>query len=63
MVVKVKMGNQKTHQVRILTEGLFDSLMEKIRNQFIDKHGFKPVDKEICEVIAKAVVEEKLFGK
>ncbi|GAI03270.1 unnamed protein product [marine sediment metagenome] len=55
------MGDQKTYQVRVLTEGLFDGLIKKIRNQFINKHGFKPKDKEICEVIAKAVIDEKLF--
>ena len=55
------MGNQKTHQIRILTGGLFDKLVEKIKAQFVNKHGFAPPDKEICEAIAKPVIEKKLF--
>ncbi len=50
-----------TKLVRIVNEGLFDKLMKKIRDQFINKHGFKPVDKEIAEAIAKAVIEKNLF--
>ncbi|MBA7493904.1 hypothetical protein ES702_04469 [subsurface metagenome] len=57
------MGHQKTYQVRVLTEGLFAGLMKKIKDQFINKHGFKPEDKEVCESIAKAVIDHKLFGK
>lgn len=55
------MGDQKTFQVRVLTGGLMDGLIKKIRDQFINKHGFKIIDKEICEAIAKACIDEKLF--
>lgn len=50
-----------TKLVRIISEGLFDRLMEKIIGQFENKHGFVPAQKEICEAIAKAVLENKLF--
>lgn len=50
-----------TKQVRIIYGGLFDNLMKKIIAQFNNKHGFEPPSKDICEAMAKAIIEKKLF--
>ncbi len=55
------MASPPTKLVRVIAEGLFDKLMEKITNQFIDKHGFKPAQKDVAEAIAKATIDNKLF--
>lgn len=52
---------KKTRQIRILTDGKFDKLVEKITNQFKGKHGFSPSQDQICESIARAVEDTKLF--
>lgn len=57
------MGDQKTYQIRILTKGLMVGLIKKIRDQFINKHGFTPKDQEVCEAIAKAIIDNRLFAK
>ncbi len=60
------MGNKQTpptKQVRVIVDGLMDKLKTKVYEQFIDKHGLVLHDKDIMEVIAKAVMDEKLFAK
>ena len=56
-----KMAKQ-THQIRILKEGVFHKLVEKVREQFKGKHGFDPTTEQVCESIGKAVVDHKIFG-
>ena len=48
-------------QIGIINGGNFHKLIELIENQFKKKHDFIPPRKDICEVIAKAVIESKLF--
>ena len=55
------MAKKNTFQIRIITEGKFDKLLELLRNQFKKKHSFTPGDKELCEVIAKGVEDAKVF--
>lgn len=52
---------KRTIQVRILTEGLFNKLMDKISGQFEKKHKFIPSADQICEAIASAIEDAKLF--
>lgn len=54
---------KKTIQIRILTEGTFEKLMKEISNQFEEKHGFFPSSDQICEAIARAVEDARLFTK
>jgi len=53
---------KQTKQIRILSGGLFHKLMEKIENQFKLKHSFVPTQDQLCESIAAAIEERKLFG-
>jgi len=53
---------KSTKQVRILKDGLFDKLMQKILDQFKTKHGFNPSHDQVCESIATAVEQKKLFN-
>jgi hypothetical protein len=53
---------EKTIRIRIFTSGSFEKLVAKIQKQFLLKHGFEPCSADICESIAKAVEEKKLFG-
>ena len=55
------MVKENTKQVRIFCDGQFQKLVELIKSQFEKKHGFVPSSKELCEVIAKAVMDAKLF--
>lgn len=52
---------KKTKQIRILTDGEFRKLMIEISKQFEEKHGFGPSDDQVCESIARAVLDHKLF--
>jgi hypothetical protein len=52
---------KRTRQLRIITEGEFDKLVKKVASQFKEKHGFDLSMDQICETIAKAVIDEKLF--
>lgn len=56
------MVNINTKHIRIMNKGLFDKLREKIKGQFFKKHGLNLADKDLCETIAKAVEDNKLFG-
>lgn len=53
---------KKTRQVRILTDGNMDKLMQKVGKQFEDKHGCDMSDDQIAESIAKAIADNKIFG-
>ena len=53
---------KSTKQVRILKDGLFDRLMQKITKQFIEKHGFTPSNDQVCEAVATAIEQKKLFN-
>lgn len=55
------MVNRNTKQIRVLSDGKFQELIELVSDQFQNKHGFTPCVKEICEVIARAVMDNKLF--
>lgn len=39
----------------------FSELLKLIEEQFLEKHGFIPSQKDLCEVIARAVMDAKLF--
>jgi len=53
---------KQTKQVRILKDGLFHKLIQKIEGQFRKKHAFVPSVDQICEAIASAVEEKRLFN-
>lgn len=55
------MANKNTQQIRIINGGNFYNLIKLIRDQFVKKHGFEPSTKDLCEVIARAVMDAKLF--
>ena len=52
---------KSTKQIRVLTEGKFEKLMVKISDQFKIKHGFYPTSDQICEAVARAVEDTKMF--
>lgn len=52
---------KNTKQIRVLTEGKFEKLMDKISEQFKIKHGFFPSSDQICEAVARAVEDAKIF--
>jgi hypothetical protein len=53
---------QRTIRIRILTEGMFVKLVDKITKQYKLRHGFDATTDQVCEDIALAVEEKKLFG-
>jgi len=55
------MAKKNPQTIRITTDGKFQKLMNLIKDQFEKKHGFSPRHKDICEVIAGAVMDAKLF--
>lgn len=57
------MGAPPTKQVRIIVEGHMDKLKTKVCEQFIEKHGLVLHDKDVMEVIARAVEDAGLFSK
>ena len=52
---------KSTKQIRVLTEGKFEKLMEKVSDQFKIKHGFFPSSDQICEALARAIEDAKIF--
>ena len=52
---------KNTLQIRIINEGKFHELIKLVEQQFLDKHGFSPTQKDLCEVIARAVIDARLF--
>lgn len=52
---------KNTLQIRIKTDGIFHKLIKLVEEQFLKKHGFAPTQKDLCEVIARAVMDAKLF--
>jgi hypothetical protein len=52
---------QRTERIRVLTEGAFMKLINKITKQYLDRHGMDVTTDQVCEDIAFAVEEKKLF--
>lgn len=52
---------KQTKQIRILSEGRFFKLMEKVKKQFSERRGIDLTDDEACEDIASAVEEKKIY--
>jgi len=55
------MAIKNTLQIRVINGGKFHELIKLIEDQFQQKHGFSPTQKDLCEVIARAVMDAKLF--
>jgi len=53
---------QRTIRIRVLTEGNFKKLVDKIIKQYKVKHGFDVTTDQVCEDIALAIEEKRIFG-